>query len=78
MQRYGPYLKNASKNQIIFAKYAAKHIFGYWRGHLLVDRSRCTVGNKARCVGMVVNFALDVDYMRLQEDYGYKVEHIAC
>lgn len=36
------------------------------------------VGNKARCVGMVVNFALDVDYMRLQEDYGYKVEHIAC
>lgn len=36
------------------------------------------VGNKACCVGVVVNFALDVDYMRLQEDYGYKVEHIAC
>lgn len=78
MQRYGLCLKNASKIQIIFAIYVVKHIFGCWRGHLLVDRSRCTVGNKARCVGMVVNFALDVDYMRLQEDYGYKVEHIAC
>lgn len=44
-----------------------------------VDVDCCwQVGNKACCVGVVVNFALDVDYMRLTEDYGYKVEHIAC
>lgn len=78
LQRYGLYFENASKTKIIFAKYAVKHIFGCLTGHLLVDRSRCTVGNKACCLGVVVNFALDVVYMRLQEDYGYKVEHIAC
>ena len=26
LQRYGLYFENASENQIIFAKYAAKHI----------------------------------------------------
>lgn len=62
MQRYGLYFENASKTKIFFAKYAAKHIFWYLRGHLLVDRSRCTVGNKACCVGVVVNFAMDVVY----------------
>lgn len=62
MQRYGLYFENASKTKIIFRKHVVKHIFGYWRGHLLVDRSRCTVGNKACCLGVVVNFAMDVVY----------------
>lgn len=62
LQRYGFCFENASKTKIIFAKYAVKHIFGCWRGLLLVDRSRCTVGNKACCLVVVVNFAMDVVY----------------
>lgn len=62
LQRYGICFENASKTKIIFAIHVVKHIFGCWRWLLLVDRSRCTVGNKACCLGVVVNFALDVVY----------------